>query len=314
MYDINTLKSDLNNAFKIKDLDNLKYFLGLEIARSKKGIHICQRKYALDILSDCGLLGSKPLTTPMSKGTRLTQTEGTPLPAPESYRRLIGRLLYLTHTRPDLSFSVQQLRQFMSHPTSQHHDAAIRILRYIKHNPAQGLFFPADSTLQLKAFSDSDLAACPYTRRSVTGFCIFIGHSLVSWKSKKQPTVSKFSSEAEYRAPASTVCELQWLVYLLHDLHVPLTSPSLLYCDSQSTRHIAVNSSFHERTKHIELDCHIVREKLQNKVFHLLPVSSNHQLADVLTNPLDPKPFQELISKTGSIQHTLTSLWGGIGY
>lgn len=164
----------------------------------------------------------------MARGTHLTQEGGTPLPDPASYRRLIGKLIYLTTTRPDLSFSVQQLCQFMGNPTSLHREAALRILRYVKQSPAQGLFFPSTSELQVKAFSDSDWATCSDSRTSVTGYCIFIGDSLISWKSKKQTTVSKSSSKAEYRALATTVCEVQWLTYLLKELQLPFITPALL--------------------------------------------------------------------------------------
>lgn len=134
--------------------------------------------------------------------------------------------------RPDINYVTQQLSQHMHAPTSLHYDAAIRVLRYIKNTPAQGFFYPADFQLQLKAFSDSDWATCPDTRRSVTGYCIFLGQSLISWKSKKQPTVSRSSTEAEYRALAATACELQWLDYLLTDFQISFIKPSLLYCDS----------------------------------------------------------------------------------
>lgn len=135
---LNHIKDKLNSKFKIKGLATLKFFLGLEIARSKEGIHICQRKYALDILSECGVLDSKPVSTPMLKGTNLCHEEGTVLSDPlVAYRRLIGKLIYLTTTHPGISFFVQQLSQFMNRPTTAHHEAAIRVLKYIKFVPAQ---------------------------------------------------------------------------------------------------------------------------------------------------------------------------------
>lgn len=140
--EIAAIKEFLNITFKIKDLGYLKYFIGLEIARSKPKIHLCQRKYALEILSDCGLLAAKLASTPMAKNTRLSKDQDTPMEDPESYKRLIRKLIYLTTTRPDLSNAVQQLSQFMTKPTTTHYDAAIRVLRYVKNSPALGLFFP----------------------------------------------------------------------------------------------------------------------------------------------------------------------------
>ncbi|XP_020206993.1 uncharacterized protein LOC109792022 [Cajanus cajan] len=233
----------------------------------------------------------------MDSTLRLSKDSGTPLDDISSYRRLIGRLLYLTTTRPDITYAVQQLSQFLDSPTDVHLQAANRILRYIKSCPGKGFFFPSTSDYKLHAFSDSDWAGCPDSRRSITGYCIFYGASLVSWKTKKQTTVSKSSSEAEYRALASTVCEVQWLSHLLKELNHATQVPCNLFCDNQSVIHIAHNDSFHERTKHIELDCHIVREKLLSGLIHLLPVSSSNQLADILTKPLASSSFSHILSK-----------------
>ena len=286
----------LNDKFKLKDLGQLKYFLGLEIARSEHGISVCQRKYALEVLEDSGLLASKPVTFPMEPNVKFSKDQGAPLADPTVYRRLIGRLLYLTITRPDISFAVQVLSQFMADPRIPHFDAATRVLRYIKSSPAQGLYFPVTSSLQLKAFCDSDWASCVDSRRSVTGFCIFLDNSLISWKSKKQTTVSRSSAESEYRAMASTCCEIVWLRVLLQDLQVPL-QPALLYCDSKVALHIAANPVYHERTKHIDIDCHVVREKIQLGILRTFHVASQNQLADIFTKALGPSLFHSLVSK-----------------
>lgn len=150
----------------------------------------------------------------------------------------------------------------MHHPRKPHLEAALRVLRFIKGTPGQGLLFPTINNLTLKAFCDSDWAGCPTTRRSITGYCVFLGNSLISWKSKKQPNVARSSTEAEYRAMAATCLELTWLRYILHDLRVIQNGPTPLHCDNQAALHIAANPIFHECTKHIEIDCHIVREKL----------------------------------------------------
>ena len=291
----------LDQAFSIKDLGTLKFFLGLEVARSSHGIHLCQRKYVLDILSDSGMLGSRPTSTPMDYSTRLNALMGTPLSntSASSYCRLIGRLIYLTNTRPDITHVVQQLSQYMANPTTAYSQAAFHVFRYLKGTPGSGIFLAAQGSPQLKAFSDSDWAGCRDTRRSITDFSIYLGNSLISWQSKKQSTVSQSSSEVEYRALASTMCELHWLTYLLHDFHVSFIQPVTLYCDNQSAIQIASNPVFHERTKHIEIDCHIVRDKVNSGILKLLPVSSSMQLADIFTKPLSPALFQGLCSKLG---------------
>ncbi|KAK8591446.1 hypothetical protein V6N13_031488 [Hibiscus sabdariffa] len=295
---ISLVKNYLHDLFKIKDLGNLKFFLGLEVARSSKGINLSQRKYTLDLLSEYDFLESKPASTPIVPLIKLSKTVGTPLEDITSFRRLIGKLVYLTNTRPDISFVVQHLSQFLSAPTDLHLVAAHRVLRYLKKSPGQGLFFPSDNVLKINAFSDSDWASCPDSRRSITGFCVFLGSSLISWKSKKQQTVSRSSSEAEYRALAAVTCEIQWIHYLLSDLHIDFSSANL-YCDNLSAIKLAENPMHHERTKHIEIDCHLVREKIRSGSINLLPVRSQNQLADSFTKALHVSVFSSSISKLG---------------
>ena len=160
------------------------------------------------------------------------------------------------------------------------------MLRYLKGSLHQGLCFPVNTDLSLNAYCDSDWAACTYSRKSLSGYCIYLGPCLVSWKTKKQPTVSKSSAEAEYRAMANTICELLWISYILQDLQVTVPLPIPLHCDSKAAMHIAANPVFHERTKHIEIDCHLVRDQLQQGFIlpHYRP--TEEQLADIFTKAL----------------------------
>lgn len=241
---VDELKSLLQSAFKIKDLGQSRFFLGFEIARSTSGISVCQRKYALNLLEYSGLLGCKPSSVPMDPNLHLIKDLGELLSQPRVYMELIRRLLYLTITRPDITFVVHQLSQFLSAPTDVHLHAAYKVLRYIKNNPGQGLMYSSETEMCLNAFADADWATCKNTRRSVTGFCVCLGTSLVSWKSKKQSVVSKSSTKPEYRSFTLVTCELIWLQQLLKDLRVEMTCLAKLLFDNKSAIHIATNQRF----------------------------------------------------------------------
>ncbi|XP_019171098.1 PREDICTED: uncharacterized protein LOC109166666 [Ipomoea nil] len=249
--------------FQIKDLGPLKYFLGLEIARQKKGIVISQRKYALELLDEAGFIDSKPVYSPTVPSHKLSKDEGDFLNDNTQYRRI-----------------------FLDKPTHLHLQAAHRVLRYIKGAPGQGLFFLASSDLHLKAFSDLDWGASVDSRKSVTGFYIFLSQALLSWKSKKQATISRSSSEAECKALAAITCEVQWLLYMLNELELHPKAPVAIYFDSKSAIANNENLVFHERTKHIEIYCHLVREKLHKGIIKLFHVPSGSQLVDIIQSSL----------------------------
>uniref|UniRef100_A0A2N9FKW8 Integrase catalytic domain-containing protein n=1 Tax=Fagus sylvatica TaxID=28930 RepID=A0A2N9FKW8_FAGSY len=254
-------------------------------------------KYASDLLSRAGLTDTKVVSIPLEMNARLTPLDGTPLSDATLYRQLVGSLVYLTVTRPDIAHAVHLVSQFLSAPHSTHYAAVIHILRYIKGTMFHGLHFSAHSTLDLCAYSDADWAGDPTDRRSTTGFCFFLGDSLISWRSKKQHIVSRSSTEAEYRALADTTSELLALRWLLEDMGLTHSSPTVIHCDNRSAIQIAHNDVFHERTKHIEIDCHLVRHHLSAGILHLLPISSSDQTADIFTKTFPPGRFRDLVSK-----------------
>ncbi|XP_026452189.1 uncharacterized protein LOC113352596 [Papaver somniferum] len=213
---INNLKTYLSSCFHLKDLGFLSYFLGIEVGKSNNGYLVSQVKYVMqfllvyasEIIQRTGITDTKVVDTPLEVNVRHSPTDGTLLSNPILYRQLVGSLNYLTITRPDISHDVHIVSQFMSAPRSTYYAVVLRILRYLKGTLYQGLQFSSKSDLTLRAYSDSDWEGDVTDRRSITGYCVFLGDSLISWRSKKQTIVSRSSAEAEYRALAHTKFEI----------------------------------------------------------------------------------------------------------
>ncbi|XP_019055416.1 PREDICTED: uncharacterized protein LOC109115656 [Nelumbo nucifera] len=205
---IDKLKKFLNHCFRIRDLGLLRYFLRIEISQFPSGIFLNQRKYTLNILKETGMLGFRPSSFPMEQQHHLGPDSGPPIPHPYQYRHLIGRLIYLTVTGPEITYAVHIVSQLMSDPRQQHLDAAMHVLRYLKSSPEHGVFFSSKSDILIRGYCDSDWASCPLTRWSTIGYFTTLGSTPLSWKSKKQPTVSRSFTEAEYRSMAAATNEL----------------------------------------------------------------------------------------------------------
>ncbi|KAM1169726.1 hypothetical protein ACFX19_032002 [Malus domestica] len=279
--------SQLRSMFLIKDLGPLHYFLGIEVKRSSSGIFINQTKYILDLLQKANMDGAKPYNTPLSTA-KLDHTSPLLENATE-YRSLVGALQYLIWTRPDISFAVNLVCQFMHSPRLSHLQAVKRHLRYLKSSIELGLWFSKSSyPLCLQAFSDADWAGCSIDKRSTSGFCIFLGSSILSWSAKKQPTMAHSSIEAEYRSLANTAAEITWICKLLVDIGYKLPSPPQLWCDNVSAISLAKNPNFHARTKHVEIDYHYIREKVLAKHVTVDFVCTQNLLIFVLRHCQNP--------------------------
>ena len=294
------LKGCLSKVFEVKDLGKLKYFLGIEVARSPKGIALSQRKYALDLLSDMGMLGCRAAPTPINQNHKVTAMSGEPVDK-ERYQKLVGHLLYLCHTRPDIAYAVSIVSRYMHEPRSGHLDIVYRILRYLKGSPGKGLWFKSNGHLGVDGYSDADWASCLDDRRSTSGYCVFVGGNLVSWRSKKQPVVSKSTAEAEYRAMSQGLSEMLWVRNLLSELKVLRQGHLNVWCDNQSAISIANNPVQHDRTKHVEIDRFFIKEKLDAGIIKISYVSSGQQVADCLTKGLGTKECNWACDKMGMI-------------
>jgi hypothetical protein len=294
------LQSYLSREFEMKDLGPLKFFLGIEVSRSTKGIFLSQRKYTLDLLEETGMSACQPTNTPIEGGSKLF-VEPDQVPVDKGrYQRLVGRLMYLAHTRPDLAYALSVVSQFMHNPGEQHMNAVMRILRYLKSAPGKGILFKKnDNNNNVSVYTDADWAGSIDDRRSTSGYFTFVGGNLVTWRSKKQNVVARSSAEAEFRGMALGLCEALWLRHLLSDLGYAPDEPIRLYCDNKAACDIAHNPVQHDRTKHVEVDRFFIKEKLDENMLELPRIRSEDQLADILTKAVSSQVFSNVVSKLG---------------
>ena len=298
--------SQLTREFDMKDLGPLHYFLGLQIDYESRGMFVHQTKYVRDLLTKTNMLHCKPCVTPCHPNQKLLNHGSPSFSDPTLYRSIVGALQYLTFTRPDIAYSVNQVCQFMHSPLESHFLAVKRILRYLRGTSGWGVCFRPGS-LDITAYTDTDWAGDLNDRRSTTGFVLFLGSNPVSWSSKKQHTVSRSSTEAEYCAMATTTAEIVWLQQLLKDLQITSSFPPLLHCDNISAMALATNPVMHSKAKHIEVDCHFVRERVQQRIISLQFVASADQYADIFTKGLCSPSFLHHCSNLmlGDSQHKI---------
>lgn len=284
----------LNLSFSLKDLGQLDYFLGIQVNHLPNGsLLLSQTKYLKDLLVKANMASTKSINSPMASSTKLSKVGSTSVTNPTQFRSIVGALQYATITRPEISFAVNKVCQFLSNPLEDHWKAVKRILKYLQGTLNHGLLLePASSTapITITGFCDADWTSDPDDRRSTSGACIFFGPNLVSWWAKKQTLVARSSAEAEYKSLANATVEIRWLQSLLTELKIPYQVPRIL-CDNLSAIVLSHNHVLHSRTKHMELDIFFVREKVLNKSLTVSHVPGQDQWADILTKPLPTARF-----------------------
>ncbi|GKB07978.1 putative RNA-directed DNA polymerase [Tanacetum coccineum] len=267
--EITKLKKNLFTEFEMKDLGRLKYFLGIEVLRSKQGIFMYQKKYVLDLLAEIGMVDCKPADTPMIVNQKLYMEKKARLADKGRYQRMVGKLIYLSHTRPDIAHAVGVVSKFMHQPQKAHMKAVLRIIRYLKGTAGHGVLFKQNGHLETQLYTDADWAGDKGDRRSTSGYLTLVGGNLVTWRSKKQKVVALSSAEAEFRGIARGITEVLWIRKLLTEIGYPPQEPSKVMSDNKAAIQISENPVQHDRTKHIEIDRHFIKEKLEAEVITL---------------------------------------------
>ncbi|GJR08707.1 retrovirus-related pol polyprotein from transposon RE1 [Tanacetum coccineum] len=263
----------MESEFNMSNMGLVSYFLGMEIKQLPNGVHISQRKYASDMLKKFKMFLCKPVTSPLVYKCKLSKDDGKNLANPTRFRSIVGSLLYLTISRPDLAFAASFLLRFMGDPSSSHLGAAKRVLRYVKGSLDLGIMFKRNKYVKLEGYADSDWAGSIDDSKSTSGYIFTLGSSVFCWNSKKQSVVAQSSAEAEYISVAGAVNHAIWIRKLLSDLDLTQEGPTAIFCDNKSAIAIAENPVQHERTKHINVKYHAIREAEKNEEFQHAIVS-----------------------------------------
>ena len=280
-------------------MGELSYFLGLQVKQTDDGIFINQSKYTKNLLKRFNMLESSSATTPMATTTKLDQHLGAEVDV-TSYRGMIGSLLYLTASRPDIMYATCLCARFQAQPREPHLVAVKRIFRYLKGNPDFRLWYPRESDFKLIGYSDAEFAGCKVDRKSTSGGCQFLGERLISWSSKKQKSISTATAEAEYIAAGSCCAQILWMKNQLQDYGLSY-SKIPIYCDNQSDIAMTGNPVQHSLTKHISIRYHFIREHVMEGTIELHFVPTDQQLADIFTKPLAKAIFIKLVNELGMV-------------
>eukprot|EP00253_Pinus_taeda_P032988 PITA_32988 len=291
----------MQKEFKMSFLGELTYFLGLQIQQNEGGIFLSQTKYLKKILKKYGMEDAKPVCTPMVTGCSLSANDESTAVHQPTYRSMIGSLLYLIGTRPNIMHAVGIVGIFQANPKETHLQGVKRIFKYLQGTQNYGLWYPRDTDLTLHSYTDADWAKSVDDRKSASGGAFFMGSRLVSWFSKKQSSIALSTAEAEYVAAASCCTQLLWMMQTLQDFEITCTPPLSILCDNTSAISISKNPVMHSKTKHIPIKHHFLREQVLEQKVKLEYVPSKEQVVDILTKPLPKETFEYLRQKLGVV-------------
>ncbi|GKE05513.1 putative ribonuclease H-like domain-containing protein [Tanacetum coccineum] len=289
----------MHKKFQMSSMGELTFFLGLQVKQKDNGIFISHEKYVTEILKKFGFSDVKTASTPMETHKPLLKdTYGKDVDE-HLYRSMIGSLMYLTSSRPDIMFAVCAYVRFQVNPKSSHLHAMKRIFRYLKGQPKLGLWYPKDPPFDLVAYTDSDYVGASLDRKSTIGGCQFLGCRLISWQCKKQTVVAN-STEAEYIAASSCCGQVLWIQNQLLDYGYNFMHTKI-YIDNESIICIVKNPDFHSKTKHIEIRHHFIIDSNEKKLIQMIKIHTDQNVADLLTKAFDVSRFQYLIASIGML-------------
>jgi len=296
LQEIKNLKKQLKTKFEMKDLGVMRYFLGVEVGRSKEGLFISQRKYTLNLLKEIGMLACKLADTPLEKGWNVEEKEDT-LVEKERYQSLVGRLIYLSLTRPDIAYGVSVISQYMHSPTQKHINAVFHVLRYLKGMPGKGLMFKKINERRIECFVDTNWAGSCEDNRSTSSYYTKLWSNVVTWRSKKQSVVARSCAKAKFCAITQGICEVISLERMMKDLGISLSQPTEVYSDSKSAISIVKNPIQHNRMKHIRINRSFIKKEIEEGGISLSYIPTTDQVANVFTKAVARPEFKLLIGE-----------------